>query len=320
MSSTASAAKPLVVLIDPNWSFDLENFDVESFFQEAKVTKSSIAVLQNRFSKFCVNSDRTNCDRAYLTPDGFHRMNECYSICKPQEEQHFFRAMDRTGTQRISFQDLLLGCSAACPVTPHILNSFTGYVRAHYIFDYYNASRSGTLEYEELARLLADAHQLDDDSEAQRARASEIAQDLGEVSVVTLRVSGISGPLCDVRVSTRWTGLRVRREIARQLQVPVEGQELLMDQRPLLEGEVLDRFVPAGATSANVTLVRTDWDRWPCAPEPSASDGVGIERLIHVTFHRLYQALVSEQLRGTSRLFRFHRSIMYSKKGAVGGA
>jgi len=329
MSSTIGAAsgtqppeaKPIIVLFDPKWNFELEHFDVNRFFDEAKVTENSIEVLQSRFDKFC-SVGKENGVPAHLTPEDFRRMNEHYSICKPHEEGHFFRSMDRSGEQRLSFQDFLMGCSAANPSTPHVLNSFTGYVRARYIFDYYNVSGNGTLEYEELAKLVFDARRhLEEGPEAQRGYAAELAQDLGDVSVVTLRVSGLSGPLCDVRASTRWTGLKVRKEIARQLQVPVEGQELLLGERHLKEEQVLETFFFPGTTSSNVTLVRTNWDQWPCTPEPSASDGVvGLERLVHVTFQSFYEALVSEQLRGTSRLFRFHRSILHTKKGAIGGA
>jgi len=268
MSSTIGAAsgtqppeaKPIIVLFDPKWNFELEHFDVNRFFDEAKVTENSIEVLQSRFDKFC-SVGKDSAFPTHLTPEDFQRMNEHYSICKPHEEGHFFRSMDRSGGQRLSFQDFLLGYAA------------------------------------------------------------ELAQDLGDVSVVTLRVSGLSGPLCDVRASTRWTGLKVRKEIARQLQVPVEGQELLLGERHLKEDHVLETFFFPGTTSSNITLVRTNWDQWPCTPEPSASDGVvGLERLVHVTFQSFYEALVSEQLRGTSRLFRFHRSILHTKKGAIGGA
>jgi len=217
-------AKPIIVLFDPKWNFELEHFDVNRFFDEAKVTENSIEVLQSRFDKFC-SVGKDSAFPTHLTP------------------------------------------------------------------------------------------------EAQKGYAAELAQDLGDVSVVTLRVSGLSGPLCDVRASTRWTGLKVRKEIARQLQVPVEGQELLLGERHLKEDHVLETFFFPGTTSSNITLVRTNWDQWPCTPEPSASDGVvGLERLVHVTFQSFYEALVSEQLRGTSRLFRFHRSILHTKKGAIGGA
>mmetsp|Transcript_23887 Transcript_23887/g.65074 ORF Transcript_23887/g.65074 Transcript_23887/m.65074 type:complete len:332 (-) Transcript_23887:152-1147(-) len=331
MSSTTRAAtsrteapseKPLVVLTDPHWNFDERTkFDVEKFFEEAKITTGGIEVLQSRFDKFSSVSEDRKCV-SFLSFGDFCRMNKYYGICKSNEEEHFFRTMDQQGNGYLCFQDFLLGCAAASPNTPHVLNSYTGLFRARYIFDYYNASRSGTLDYEELACLLSDTRRhLDEAPEVQHTHALEMAQDLGDVSVTTLRVSGLSGPLCDLRVSTRWTGLRVRRELARELQVPVEGQELLFGHRPFPEEEVLDAFVPIGTASASVTLVRTDWERWPCAPEPSITDGlVGLERLVHVTFERFYGSLIGEQLRGTSRLFRIHRPIMHSKKSAMGGA
>jgi len=313
--------KPVIVHENAQWNFNLENFHIEGFFEEAKVTEEGTKILQSRFSRFCT-SCKDSTGSAQLSLDDFREMNERYSICEPSEEDKFFWAMDRSGSGRLCFQDFLMGCAAANPCTPHILNSFTGYVRARYIFDFYNVSRSGTLEFGELAQLVADARRhLEEGPEARRAEASRLAQDLGDVSAITLRVHGLSGSLCDVRASARWTGLRVRREVARQLRVPVEGRELLLGRRPLLDEEVLDAFVPAGSTSAEVTLVRTNWDLWPCSPAPSASDGVvGLERLVHVTFQRFYRAIIGEQLRGTSKLFRFHRSILHTKKSALGGA
>merc|ERR1719215_1351761 len=114
-----------------------------------------------------------------------------------------------------------------------------------------------------------------------------------------------------MRASTKWTGLRVKREIARQLQVPVEGQELLVGQQRLAEDTVLETMINSGASSIILTLVRSQWERWPCQPEPHVSDGIaGLERLAHVSFESFYQALTEEKLRGTSRLFRFSRNIM----------
>jgi hypothetical protein len=324
-------------LIDPKWNFELEHFDVERFFEEAKVTADGVQVLRTRFDKFCSvgKGDIVECvseadDEPHLNFEDFCRLNEHYSVCKPREAEHYFRAMLRGSRHcRLFFQDFLLGCAAANPSTPHILNSFTGYVRARYIFDFYNVSRSGTLEYEELAQLLTDARRnLNEGQDAHRQLITEVAQELGDVSVVTLHVDGLAGHLCSLRVSTRWTGLRVRREIARQLEVPVEGQQLQVHQRSLDEGEILDTVLcEDGATSAKATLVSSNWDKWPCTPAPSASDGVvGLERLVHVTFQRFYKSLVSEQLRGTSRLYRFHRSILHTKAqvggggGALGGA
>jgi len=315
-------ARPLQVVIDPKWSFELENFELPRFFEEAKVTQSCIQVLQGRFDKFC--SKRASIqDGAFLSPSDFHCLNEHYALCKCEDEEHFFRAMDKSCNQRLSFEDFLMGCAAANPSTPHVLNSFTGYVRARYIFDFYNVSRSGTLDFEELAHMLVDSRRhVNEDSEAQRQHAVDMAQELGEVSVATLRISSISGELCEFRASTRWTGLRVRREIARLLQVPVEGQELLCGEEALGPETILESLIPQeGSTSRlDLVLAQTSWDRWPCPAAPAASDGLaGLERLVHVTFHSVHQALTTERLRGTSRLFRFNRSILY-KRGNLGGA
>mmetsp|Transcript_46576 Transcript_46576/g.120557 ORF Transcript_46576/g.120557 Transcript_46576/m.120557 type:complete len:335 (-) Transcript_46576:85-1089(-) len=321
--SGANDPKPLVVLIDPKWNFDLKNFEVERFFEEAKVTDISVNVLQSRFNRFCGAPSEGTEGEPRLTLESFRRMNEHYSLCKPQEEEHYFRAMDRNVRRQLNFHDFLVGCSAANPATPHILNSFTGYVRARYIFDFYNVSGSGSLDFEELATLLTDTRRnQEEDPEALGRLILEHAQDLGEVSAVTVRVGGRSGPLCDLRASTQWSGTRLRKEIGKRLQVPVEGQELQLDDRPIPEEGMLELVLPSGARSVNVTLERANWSQWPCQAEATASDGVpGIERLVHVTFQRFHQALTTEKLRGTSRLFRFHRQILHTKpRGAVGGA
>lgn len=318
-----SEPKPLVVLIDPKWNFDLKNFEVERFFEEAKVTETSINVLQQRFNRFCGTGTGAK-EEPVLTMESFHRMNEHYSLCKTQEEEHYFRAMDRKRTQQLCFHDFLVGCSAANPATPHILNSFTGYVRALFIFDFYNVSGSGSLDFDELATLLGDTRRnQEEDAEALSRLVLDVAQELGEVSAVTLRVHGRSGQLCDCRVSTKWTGRNVRREIAKRLQVPMEGQELYLGGQPIREEDVLESLLPADtAGSVVATLERANWSLWPHSVEPAPSDSTpGIERLAHVAFQRFHQALTTEKLRGTSRLFRFHRQILHTKtRGAVGGA
>jgi len=316
--------RPLAVVIDPNWNFDLKNFDVERFFEEAKVTDGSVTVLQQRFNKFCAPSAPGAEEGPVLTPEGFHRMNEHYSICKPQEEERYFRAMDCNGVRQLCFHDFLMGCSAANPATPHILNSFTGYVRAKYIFDFYNDSGTGTLDIEEIASMLADTRRSqEDDLEALNRLVLDVAQELGEVSAVTLRVGGQTGPLCDLRASAKWSGWRVRKEIGKVLQVPAEGQEIFLGGRPIQEGDILESLLPpGGAGSVDVMLERANWSLWPHCLEPTPSDAVpGIERLVHVTFQRFHQALTTEKLRGTSKLFRFQRQILHTKtRGAVGGA
>lgn len=313
-NGASSNEPPLLVLHDPKWDpkwhCDLENFDMERFFKEAEVTEYCAKVLQGRFDKFCTQPP--DGEAAYLGPNDFQRFNAHYKICPPEDEEHYFRVMDSCGEQRVYFRDFLTGCAAANPVTPHILNSYTGYVRARYIFNFYNVSCSGTLEFEELARLLADAKQhLNEPQEKQRRQIQEHAQELGEVSAVTLRINSLSGPLCDVRASTRWTGLKVRREVSRQLQVPVEGQELVIGTKALTLSGVLEDLIPDGASCVQVSMVRTNWEMWPCQLEPCISDDVGgLERLVHISFHNFYKAITQEQLRGTSRLFRFRKSIL----------
>lgn len=338
-SMEAGKDRPLIVLIDPKWNFQQDHFEVERFFEEAKITDESITVLRTRFNKFCSYDGPNGAGDAFLTLEDFTRLNKHYAICRNQDEEHYFRAMDRVQRQRLYFDDFLLGCSAANPATPHILNSFTGFVRARYIFDFYNMSRSGCLDFEELARMLADARRhLDEDLDVQRRHAIEVAQELGEVSVVTLRVRDRNGnPLCDFRASTHWTGHKVRREIARELQVPVDDQELIIGKQRFASGDVLDQLLDLdqllelGAASVDV-VASVSWgqrSRCPRTPTtPCITDGMrGLERLVHVSFDSFYKALTGEQLRGTSRLFRFHRQILHSRNkssaptvAAIGGA
>jgi hypothetical protein len=341
--------RPIVVLIDPKWNFNVNDVkasqsssgggidqrapkaggadvwdsnklnssmpvDVAAFFAEAKVTEDHVNVLRARFSAHAV-SDPEVSDEPFLTFDSFHRLNEHYDICRPVDEEHFFRAMDRGRQYRLGFQDFLFGCAASSPDTPHILNSYTGYVRALYIFDFYNASRSGTLEYEEIARLLADSRTaLGESPEDSAAFIRRTMQDLGQVEVVNLRINGLSGHIHDVRASKRWTGLRVRREIARFVDMPAEFQQLFVGGVALLEDTCLDTILQEDATSVDVSLIRVvpEWAGWPALPM-AAEEVTGIERFIHVPFESLYNALVSEQLRGTSRLFRLQRHLLHKR-------
>mmetsp|Transcript_7118 Transcript_7118/g.15364 ORF Transcript_7118/g.15364 Transcript_7118/m.15364 type:complete len:341 (-) Transcript_7118:79-1101(-) len=328
MLDATGSERPVIVLIDPEWTFEARNFSAQQFFEEAQVTELEADVLRSRFDKFAVICPDVE-EEPHLTFYAFHQMNSHYGFCKACEEEHFFRAMDRRNRCRLSFDDLLLGAAAASPTTPHVLNSVTGYVRSRYIFEFYNASRSGTLEYEELERLLGDARRhLGEAPEVRQKSIVATAQELGDVSVVTVRVKRLSERLCDVRASTRWTVLRVRRELARLLGDSLEGQSLLLGQRLLPEDECLDQFLPTGATSIEVTLVQSDLAVWPCSWTSSTvrevSDVPGVERLVHVTFESLYNSIVAERLRGTSRLFRLQRSVLHTRKradskGSTGG-
>jgi len=185
-------------------------------------------------------------------------------------------------------------------------------MRARYLFDFYNASCSGTLDFEELARLLRDAKQhLQEPLDKQRSHILEVAQELGEVAVVTLRMSDDSGPLCEARVSQKWTGSAIRCQIAKQMEVPAEGMELYIGNQPFAPGAVLEDVIPVGVRVVDVSVAVANWEASPCVVEPNLSDSVlGLERLVHITFDNFYQALTSEQLRGTSRLFRFRKQIL----------
>jgi hypothetical protein len=304
-------------MIDPYWTFDPVSCDPEKFFQEAGITEKSVASLKGRFEKY--SSLHPDAGESYLTFEDWHNFNTYYCLCRPEDEHPYFRTMDQSGEGRLQWSDFLLGCAAANPATPHILNSITGYLRAQYIFRFYNVSCSGALEYEELHQLLADTrrHVSDDTPDALQQYSLEVAQELGKVSAVTLRISNSAGLVCDMRASTKWTGWRIKREIARQLQVPVEGQELLLGEERLLEDTVLETLLPTGATLANLTLVEIQWERWPVEAAPRVSDGIaGLERLVHVSFQSFYQALTEEQLRGTSRLFRFKAQIISLRRRA----
>jgi len=309
--------RPLVVLTNPSWSFDTDNFEPADFFSEAKITDDSMGVLRGRFRRFA-STDEAGDGEPSLTLKDFRRLNQHYAICRTENEENFFRAMGRNTRERLTFDEFLLGCSAASPATPHILNSLTGFVRARYIFDYYNTSRSGTLEYEELAWLLGDARRhLGEESQLHQRHVSEVAQELGEVSAVTLRVVDATGlGLCDLRASRRWTGRRVQREIAKELKVPVDGQVLTLSGQVLDDSALLETL--AGAAEGAVEVVASlNWDAYPAEPtEPLASQAAGLERLAHVPFEAFYKALVSEQLRGMSRLFRFRRQLFHASKSS----
>merc|ERR1712151_1182022 len=113
--------------------------------------------------------------------------------------------------------------------------------------DFYNQSGSGVLDYEELALMMADV-QKNASEENHDARQScrdllRLAQELGQVSVVTLEINSLTGWLCDIRVNTHWTGLQVRRRIARELHVPVDGQDLLVGPLPFGEADVLHKIL-----------------------------------------------------------------------------
>eukprot|EP00929_Paragymnodinium_shiwhaense_P039654 TRINITY_DN20813_c0_g1_i1.p1 TRINITY_DN20813_c0_g1~~TRINITY_DN20813_c0_g1_i1.p1 ORF type:complete len:372 (-),score=76.10 TRINITY_DN20813_c0_g1_i1:209-1324(-) len=322
--------KPILVVIDKKWSFDVFRHcwnpetgrvmpvDPEHFLTEAKVEDLHVKTLRTRFKHFATSAQDSDPSSGvvYLTFEGFHKLNAQYEVCCTNDEAHFFRAMDRDRRYRLSFEDFLLGCTAASPVSPHILNSYTGYARARYIFDFYNASQTGHLDWEELTRLLLDSRlHVDDDVDARRKYAVETAMEHGDVDVVTLRLHARQGHVLDIRVSKMWTGLRIRREVALFVDVPVEAQQLFIGVLPIAFDTVLDEVLPQGASCIDMAIVLGDPEMWPPIPPACPVETApGLERFVHLSFEKFYKALFSERLRGTSRLFRMQKSLLLRPK------
>ncbi|KAF4746010.1 hypothetical protein FOZ62_005504, partial [Perkinsus olseni] len=133
-----------------------------SFFEEAKISDGEVEEIRKRFLQFSrkVNTGKhlaTSQLTDVLFLDDFVHMLEHYNIVNnPAKYEAYFSAIDRNKDGFLDFDELLRGVCAADPKTVHILNSFTGYERGQYIFDFYDANRSKTLEFTEFARLVAD--------------------------------------------------------------------------------------------------------------------------------------------------------------------
>lgn len=166
---------------------ELPSSNAQNFFEEAKITKTEEMELRRKFGKFCTKSPASGGEggeeEVYLTLDNFCRMLQYYECASAQHYESYFHAIDRNHDDRLDFQEFFLGCCAADPSTVHILNSFTGYERSQYIFDFYDTNRSNTLEFDEFARLTADCLSLpcssSTEEQAIRAQAVEKARDLG---------------------------------------------------------------------------------------------------------------------------------------------
>jgi len=168
-----------------------------------------------------------------LTIDDFCRMLQYYECAGAQNYEAYFHAIDRNRDDRLDFQDFFLGCCAADPSTVHILNSFTGYERSQYIFDFYDTNRSNTLEFDEFSRLTADCLSLpttNPSDDQVRHNAIEKARDLGALE----------------------------------------------------------------------------------------ETGPGLSHFTCIKFKKFYEFIQNERLRGTSRLFRFYKSIIKSRGGHHG--
>eukprot|EP00928_Gymnodinium_smaydae_P050728 TRINITY_DN3429_c0_g2_i1.p1 TRINITY_DN3429_c0_g2~~TRINITY_DN3429_c0_g2_i1.p1 ORF type:complete len:1521 (+),score=322.13 TRINITY_DN3429_c0_g2_i1:327-4889(+) len=164
---------------------ELPSSNAQNFFEEAKITQAEENELRRKFGKFCTRvpaAEEGGEEEAFLTLEGFCCLLQHYDCASAQNFEAYFYAIDRNRDDRLDFQEFFLGCCAADPSTVHILNSYTGQERSHFIFDYYDTNRSTTLEFEEFARLTADCLSLqttDPKNEQVRNTAVEKARDLG---------------------------------------------------------------------------------------------------------------------------------------------
>lgn len=163
---------------------ELPSSNAQNFFEEAKITQTEENELKRKFNKFCSRSDRSDGEEdSYLNLSDFCRMLQHYECASAQHFEAYFYAIDRNRDDKLDFTEFFLGCCAADPSTVHILNSFTGYERSQYIFDFYDVNRSNTLEFNEFAKLTADCLSVQaagmNDEQARRQQALEKARDLG---------------------------------------------------------------------------------------------------------------------------------------------
>lgn len=165
---------------------ELPSSNAQNFFEEAKITQNEENELKRKFRKFCttVGPRGSAEEETFLRLDDFCRMLQYYECASAQHYEAYFHAIDRNKDDKLDFQEFFLGCCAADPSTVHILNSFTGYERSQYIFDFYDVNRSQSLEFDEFARLTADCLSLpstNPNDEQVKRQAIEKARDLGAV-------------------------------------------------------------------------------------------------------------------------------------------
>lgn len=281
------------------------------FYKEANIGSEQRREFLSRFEKFYTSGE----DGAkFFTLSNWLNFNSHYKLTKTEYAEHYFRAMDRFRTGQVTAEQLFLACVAANPGTPHILNSHTGYTRTRYLFDYYDEDHMGSLNFEQLCTLVADTRFEDDkDEESVLETSLRFAQECGQFSIVTVWVEAVGVEhgeehLCEFRASRQWSGRRLRQEVARRLGITSAGMELAIGSQLLQHSDCLG-FVGGEDGPVTVTVTAARWQ------EPATLDEVlwsadvpGLEKLVHVPFLPLYQAVASEKLRGTSRLFRFHRA------------
>lgn len=165
---------------------ELPSSNAQNFYEEAKITHVEENELRRKFNQFCTKAGMggNTDDEPYLALDDFCRMLQYYECASAQDYEAYFHAIDRNHDDKLDFQEFFLGCCAADPSTVHIINSFTGYERSQYIFDFYDTNRSQSLEFDEFARLTADCLSLpsaNPHDEQVKRQAIEKARDLGAV-------------------------------------------------------------------------------------------------------------------------------------------
>jgi hypothetical protein len=213
---------------------ELPSSNAQNFFEESKIGPPEQTELRRKFFKFCTKvpppagADEDEVGESYLTLDNFVRLLQYYECANASHYEAYFYAIDRNRDEKLDFLEFYLGCCAADPATVHILNSFTGYERCRYIFDFYDTNRSTTLEFDEFARLTADCLSMD-----------------------------ISDPMNDL---VKTAAFKRARALG------------LLEELP-----------------------------------------TGAQKFTCIQFKRFYEHIQNERLRGTSRLFRFRRSIIKSR-------
>lgn len=82
------------------------------------------------------------------------------------------------------------------------------------------------------------------------------AQDIADP--IKLKVCGLAGALCDVFAESPWTWREVKHAIAIICEVPEMEQRLLLNGKPLLDGELVN---VRGSNGVMVTMLRTSRER-----------------------------------------------------------
>jgi hypothetical protein len=137
---------------------EIPHSSATDFEDEAQVTAEITEELRRKFR------EATSEDSMRLVH--FKSLLLRYGCCREEDCAKFFRAFDRDSDERLSFAEFARGSIAADPACPHVLNSFTGYERSRYAFDFFAEERhygpehagktgAGNMEYAEFLRLLA---------------------------------------------------------------------------------------------------------------------------------------------------------------------